>query len=406
MEIRPILSAMGRNKFGALLIAGQMALTLGFLVNALCLVEARLSWTSRPTGTDEANLFAIQSEVLDHPPDLAARVTTDLKTLRELPGVVDAFVVNSFPLGGGGWTSSVNLHPDQRTPSALTAVYFADEHGLHTLGARLIAGRDFTADEITDRTENDNGEPSVLIVTKALADKLFPAGNALGQSIYVQTDSKPERIVGIIERLQAPFTNSTGPETSMVEHSVIGPYRPIGEYCVYLVRAKPGSLAAVMKAAERHLLDIDGNRILRSKSLSQRRAEAYRGDRGLVVLLVSVCAALLTVTAFGIIGLTSYWVTERRQQIGIRRALVATRGAIVRYFQTENLMIASAGAAAGVGLALALNLWMVRSFDMVRMDNGVAVGGAIIMLILGQLAVLWPALRAASIPPALATRGG
>ena len=64
------------------------------------------------------------------------------------------------------------------------------------------------------------------------------------------------------------------------------------------------------------------------------------------------------------------------------------------------------GATIGIAFAIALNLWMVRSFEMVRMDNSRAVVGALIILLLGQCAVLWPALRAASIPPALATRGG
>jgi putative ABC transport system permease protein len=161
-----------------------------------------------------------------------------------------------------------------------------------------------------------------------------------------------------------------------------------------------------MKSAEAKLFALDENRILKSRSMQQVRADAYRGDHGLIVLLSAICTALLVVTAFGIIGLTSYWVAQRRQQIGIRRALGATRQAIVRYFQTENFMIAAAGAAIGIAFAIALNLWMVRSFEMVRMDSSRAIGGAVVILLLGQFAVLWPALRAASIPPALATRGG
>jgi putative ABC transport system permease protein len=161
-----------------------------------------------------------------------------------------------------------------------------------------------------------------------------------------------------------------------------------------------------MKAAEAQLYALDENRILHNKSMQQVRADAYRGDHGLIVLLTCICVALLVVTAFGIIGLTSYWVAQRRQQIGIRRALGATRRAIVRYFQTENFMIAATGAVVGIAFAMALNLWMVRSFEMVRMNDSRAVLGACIIVLLGQCAVLWPALRAASIPPALATRGG
>jgi putative ABC transport system permease protein len=405
MELRPILSAMRRNKFGALLIATQMAVTLAFLANALTLVEQRVAWSDRPSGIDEADIFVMHSETVEHPGDLAARQNGDVVALRALPGVVDAYTTNMYPLEGGGWIETVNLTADQKTPTAFAAHYMGDEHALHTMGLQLIAGRNFTAEEIANRTDNEIPPPAGFIVTKTLAAKLFPQGNALGQLIFVEND-KPMAIVGIVDRLQGPMTVATGFNSTFAENSVITPYRLIGERNVYMVRTQPGQRDAVMRAAEALLYTLDKNRILQSRSMQQVRAEAYRGDHGLIVLLTCICVALLIVTGFGVIGLTSYWVAQRRQQIGIRRALGATRQAIVRYFQTENFMIAAAGAAIGIAFAIALNLWMVRSFEMVRMDNSRAIVGAVIILLLGQFAVLWPALRAASIPPALATRGG
>jgi putative ABC transport system permease protein len=405
MEMRPILSAMRRNKFGALLIATQMAVTLAFLANALTLVEQRIAWSGRPSGLDEADIFVMQTELVDHPGDLAARQSADIAALRALPGVTDAYTTNMYPLEGGGWIETVNLTADQKTPTAFAAHYMGDEHALNTMGLKLIAGRNFSADEIANRSDNDIPLPSGFIVTKTLAAKLFPDGEALGKAIFVEND-KPVPIIGIVDRLQGPMTVATGLYSTFAENSVLTPYRLIGETSVYMVRAQPGQRDAVMKAAEAKLFSLSDNRILKSRSMAQVRADAYRGAHGLIVLLSAICTALLVVTAFGIIGLTSYWVAQRRQQIGIRRALGATRRAIVRYFQTENFMIAAAGAAIGIAFAVALNLWMVRSFEMVRMDNSRAIGGAIVILLLGQFAVLWPALRAASIPPALATRGG
>ena len=405
MGVRPILSAMRRNKFGALLIATQMAVTLAFLANALTLVEQRIAWSDRPSGLDEANIFVIHSETVDDAGDLAARQASDVDALRALNGVVDAYATDMYPLQGGGWIETVNLTPDQKTPTAFAAHYMGDDHALHTMGLKLIAGRNFTPDEIVNRTENDVPMPSGFIVTKALAVKLFPQGNALGQPIFVENE-KPIAIIGIVDRLQGPMTAATGFDSTFSENSVFTPDRLIGERNVYMVRVQPGQLNAVMKAAEQKLMQLQGNRILQTRSMPDVRADAYRGDHGLIVLLTSICFALLIVTAFGIVGLTSYWVAQRRQQIGIRRALGATRQAIVRYFQTENFMIAAAGAAVGIAFAIALNLWMVHSFEMVRMDNSRALVGAFIILLLGQFAVLWPALRAASIPPALATRGG
>jgi putative ABC transport system permease protein len=405
MEMHPILSAMRRNKFGAFLIAAQMAVTLAFLANALTLVEQRIAWSGRPSGLAETDIFVVQTELVDHPNDLAGRQAGDIAALRALPGVADAYATNMYPLEGGGWIDTVNLTADQKTPTAFAAHYMGDEHALHTMGLKLIAGRNFSAGEIANRSDNDIPPPSGLIVTKMLAAKLFPNGDSLGKAIFVGND-KPVPIIGIVDRLQGPITVATGIYSTFAENSVLTPYRLIGETNVYMVRAQPRQRDAVLKAAEAKLFAMDGNRILKSKSMQQVRADAYRGDHGLIVLMSAICTALLVVTAFGIIGLTSYWVAQRRRQIGIRRALGATRQAIVRYFQTENFMIAAAGAAIGIAFAIALNLWMVHSFEMVRMDNSRAIGGAIVILLLGQFAVLGPALRAASIPPALATRGG
>src|ERR1700727_2947134 len=112
MGFRPISSAMRRNKFGALLIATQMAVTLAFLANALTLVEQRIGWSHRPSGIDEANIFVVQSELVDHPTDLGAREAADEQALRALPGVADAYTTNMYPLEGGGWIETVNLTPD------------------------------------------------------------------------------------------------------------------------------------------------------------------------------------------------------------------------------------------------------------------------------------------------------
>jgi putative ABC transport system permease protein len=174
----------------------------------------------------------------------------------------------------------------------------------------------------------------------------------------------------------------------------------------YVVRAKPQHLASAMRAAQARLFELRAARILRKVgTFAEWRERDYRDDRGLATILAIVCAALVAVTAFGIVGLTSYWVAQRRRQIGIRRALGATRSAIVRHFQTENLLIAGAGAVLGVGLAVVINIWMIKSFEMARLDPTYAVLGAAAVVLLGQLATLWPALRAAAIAPALATRG-
>jgi putative ABC transport system permease protein len=314
-------------------------------------------------------------------------------------------MTNDYPLQGRGSSGSVSLSPDQKTPAARTAHYLGDEHALHTLGVTLIAGRNFTPEEVTDHRADALPAARVLIVSKALADTLFPRSDALGKTVYVQ-DGIPSQIVGIIDRLQGPNFAATGRFSTFAENSTIRPSRPINEYPRFMVRVQAGRLAEVMKRAERTLLEHDNEMITSVVSMKEARAKAYLGNRGLVVLLVSISTALLLVTGFGIVGLTSYWVTLRRQQIGIRRALGATRLNILQHCQRENLVIAGSGALAGAVLAVALNLWMVQRFEMVRMADSQVLGGALLLLVLGQIAAFLPARRAASIPPALATRGG
>jgi len=404
MELWPILRAMRRNKIGAILIAVQIALTLAIVANALTLIEQRMAWSARPTGIDEANIFYISAESVDQPKNLASLQAADLAALRSLNGVVDAYATNSYPLQGGGWSLTVTLAPNQKTPSAMTAYYFGDEHALNTLGLKLIAGRNFTPQEIVVRDADHAPPVAGFIVSQALARKLFPAGDALGKSIFLEDAGVPAPIIGIVERLQGPFIGSTGFLSTFADNSALAPYRPLDDSAEYLVRAQPGRLGGVMKAAEGALTAIDGSRLFHSKSMAEAHRDASHDDRGLVVLLGAVSISLAAVTGFGIIGLTSYWVSQRRRQIGIRRAVGATRMAIVRYFQTENLLIATAGILLGMILAIGLNLWMVSSFEMVRIDAVQIIGGAVALLLLGQLAALWPALRAASIAPALATR--
>jgi putative ABC transport system permease protein len=405
MQFRPIISAMRRNKVGAILIAVQMAITLAILCNALFIIQQRIALSERPSGADEANVVVLDNQWVGNPPDMMARQQGDLAALRTLPGVVDAYATNSVPLTDGGNSTGVSLHPDQKSASARAAVYFGDQHAIAGLGLKLIAGRNFNSDEVTDKLGyNDTKPPAAVIITRGLAEKLFPNANAVGQSIYDEKGQVP--IVGVVDRLQVPWVSAGGWGSTFNDNSMIVPFHFAGNYPIlYVLHTQPGQAQAVTQAAPKKLFDISRARVIgKTRPMTALRTEIYKDDKGLIVILGVVCAALLAVTAFGIVGLTSYWVAQRRRQIGIRRALGATRNAIIQYFQTENLLIAGAGAAIGIALAVSLNLWMVSAFAMERLNTGYALIGAVVVMLLGQAAVLWPALKAASIPPALATR--
>jgi putative ABC transport system permease protein len=173
----------------------------------------------------------------------------------------------------------------------------------------------------------------------------------------------------------------------------------------YLLRTDPARRDEVLKAAVAALNRADPNRIIGPQStVSQMRRDFYSRDRAVIWLLVSVCVALLAVTAFGIVGLASFWVQQRTKQIGVRRALGATRGQILRYFQTENFLLATIGIVLGMLLAYAINQLLMGKYELPRLPLYYLPVGAALLWLLGQIAVYGPARKAASVPPAVATR--
>ena len=408
MNIQPILAAIQRNKFSAILICIQMAVTIAVVCNAVFVIQQRIAWTQAPTGIDEQNILTMKNKWIGRQDQSwLARTKADLITLRGIAGVVDAYASNSFPLMGYGQTGFIMLEPDQRTPTAHSSMYLTDEHALHTLDLKLVAERNFSASEVTDLTftaADFSGPPIGIIITQSLAKALFPHESALGKAVYYGMP-RPLTIIGIVERLQGPSARVGGWASDFREDTMIAPGRTPTPEIHYVVRTRPGQIASVKRAAQRALIDADPLRILTNVgSFESTRQEAYRDDRAFMLILVVVCIIILAVTAMGIVGLTSYWVTQRRRQIGIRRALGGTRMAILRYFLTENLLIAALASVLGCALTIGFNLWAVSTFEMARLPYFYLAVGSGSILLLGQVAAFWPARRACIVPPALAAR--
>jgi putative ABC transport system permease protein len=408
MQVRPILSALRRHKAGAVLIALQIALTLAIVCNALFIVHQRLSHLSEPTGLDEADIFVIQNEWAGKASyaQLDAETRADLDVLRRLPGVADATTSNSYPLRGAGWDDGIRLHPDQLTDTTGATVYFADDHFLRTLGLKLVAGRDFRAGEIGVMAAQDRLDPTEVIVTQALAETLFHGDGAVGRTIYL-AGGNPATIVGVVERLQAQSVARWAAD--FAHRVVIVPRRlvsSLGTY--YIVRTRPGQLAAAMHAAPAALIARNPRRMFDPElgvlSFAQVRERAYESDRGMAALMGVISAVLLAITAAGIVGITSFRVGQRRRQIGVRRALGARQRDILGYFLTENLLITLGGVLLGVVLAVTMNVWLVIRLGSQPMSSGYLLAGVLLLLLLGQGAVLAPAFRASRVPPVEATR--
>lgn len=413
MNLHPILAALHRHKAGVALIMLQIALTLAIISNAFFIIGQRIERLDRPTGIVEKDLFRISQGWIGAPADGEAASTekldalqrTDLDALRRVPDVQSAAAISSLPLAAAIWSGGITLGQDDKKALLSAAYYFGDEQMLPTLGLQLVAGRNFKADEIGHYTIHDPRKPPVIIITRAIADKLFPTGTALGKTVHLDNGT-PSTIIGVVARMQTPTTETWGNDWAY--NSVLQPVRLDGAFSNYVVRARPGREAAAMQAARAALLAVYPKRIMpeaRSfRTFAEIRARAYRADRGMAILMSVVCLVLLAVTAAGIVGLTSFWVGQRYRQIGVRRALGARRIDILHYFQIENLLIAGAGVMLGLVLALGLNLWLMAHYELARMPFWCLAAGVLAMLALGQASVFVPARRASRVPPVVATR--
>jgi putative ABC transport system permease protein len=399
METLPILKSLRHNKIGALLLVLQIAISLAVMSNCLSIIQDNLAQMRRPTGVDEANIFLVSNQWLSKPADLGPRIQADLDALRSVPGIMDAEATNSYPLHGGGSRGGLSLKPDQKVPIP-TAQYYVDEHGLAAYGLKLAAGRWFTAGEIGEVRVHDSENPASVIVTAALAHELYPFGNALGQVVY-WTPAASSRIVGIVERAQAPWAAWT---QARAEYSAFLPYHYIDNWVMYVVRSRPGQISGAVRTVEDQLFKLTRQRVIEAETFTEARDSAYFDPRSTGVLLAILCAILLAVTIFGIVGLTTYWVGQRRRYIGMRRALGARRIDILRYFHTENLLIAGSGVLLGILLGLGGNLWLASHLELGRMSVGYVCVGAVIIMAISQAAVFFPAMRAAWISPTEAIR--
>jgi putative ABC transport system permease protein len=212
-------------------------------------------------------------------------------------------------------------------------------------------------------------------------------------------------IVGIIANMEVPSVGTR----SFAYRSILSPTRladPDGDQ--YIVRAKPGqaelarrSLAASLFAVSRMRIIDDSSGV---QSFHSLRARAYSRDFGLVVLLSAACVILMLATTGGIVGITIFWVGERRRQIGVRRALGARRIDILAYILAENFLIATGGIIIGAVLAWAVNVSLMHYLEMASLPASYIALGSVLVLVLGQCAALSPARRAATVSPMEATR--
>jgi putative ABC transport system permease protein len=400
MELGPIFRALMHNPTRFWLIGVEIALTLAIVVNCVAIILEQRHLLTRPSGLDEPNLVVVTTDPFteDFAEDEFIDMVRDedLRRLRALPGVRAAAAIDYVPLAGGG--SLTGLRGSDNDGDGQPSPFFEVGLGaIDALGVEIVAGRDHMESDL--RPGDD--EPTNLIMTQALADKIFPDGDALGNTVAdPDTGEVFGHVVGIIRQM-----HNAWPRSSIAGSAMLIPGPPNDQRRIrYMVRTEPGALEAVFNELEPTMLAVNADRIVTIRPISEYKRRYFDDEIVLVKVLTWLAVLLVGVTSLGIIGLTSFSVTQRTREIGTRRALGATRGAVLRYFVIEIWLISGIGLALGAVLTYALNYVLAHLADAPAIGLPLIAGGIFILWAIGLASALAPAFRATLVPPVVTTR--
>ena len=406
MTTHPLLASLRRHKLTAGLLMVQIAMTCAIVCNIAFLIVGRVDGMRHVTGVEENSVLVIESSRTTQGNPLAAQ-QVDLQALRAVPGVISVSALDTLPLAHTGMSSTARSAPAS-TPAAVEVevnLLSGSPGEVATLGLKLIQGRDFASSEYAAMDASKGlgftglGNASTTILSQSLADKLWPGSPPLGRIVYV--NDRPYRVIGIVEHLVGPWLGQAGHE----EYSMLLPLLVDTTRTMYALRTKPDDRDHVQRAAVDRLNAIDDQRIIgKSRRYDEVRADYFRQDLTMLGLLIASASGLLFVTGLGVAGLASFWVQQRYRQIGIRRAVGATRRDILHYFQIENALIVALGLVLGMVLAVVLNGVLMIRYELPRLPLAYLPIVGIGLLLVGQVAVWLPARRAASIEPLSAIR--
>jgi putative ABC transport system permease protein len=396
MPIGPIIRSMNHNRTRITLIVLEIAITLAIVTNCVNMILSERQKMQQKSGVDDDNIvwiygtpFAAEFKDQSYVENV---VNADLRAMQAIPGVRAAAATSYLPWAGGG--SSAPFQAEGRGDKVQAQLYPARGQLIETMGSRIAEGREFRPN---DTPAKFNESTKVAIISRGLAKKMWGDQKPLGHVLTVGPSSRT--VIGVIDDFYNPYSWNIG------NYVVFTPGRAYDQSgSAYLVRVQPGAMKSVAAQLEPRLLAVNSGRIFKVQTIAEFKRQFFAANMLVVKAMTAVIAVLVFITALGIVGITSLSVAERTKQIGTRRALGATKLDILRHFLLENWLLTTAGLLLGIIAAYGLNLFLVTHVSGVKMDWSLIAIGMVALWINGLAATMLPALRGASVSPAIATR--
>jgi putative ABC transport system permease protein len=407
-----------RDRLRSALVAVEVALALVLLVGAGLLIQTALALDRVDSGFEARGVLsarvALPKDEYREDGQIVQTLDRMIEETRAVAGVTHAAVTSQIPLGPGFNANGLipegrPLEPTSAINSRLRLVspgYFA------TMRIAILKGRGFLDG---DR----RGAQKVMIVSDTLARQAWPGEQAVGKRIACcepgtggpYTDFKV--VVGV-----AADVRSSGPAQRPVPEFYLpiaqAPSSPPGaawdwvQRTMYIVARTPGDAAALAAPVGRALQRVDPTLPLFSvRTMEQRMAGAVAGTRFNTMLLMTLGVVGLLLAALGVYGVIAYFVSLRTQEIGLRLALGASRGDVVRLVIAQAIRPVLAGLVAGVcGALAATRLLAAQLYGVGPRDPGTIALVCVTFVVVALLASWAPARRAASVDPTRALNQG
>jgi predicted permease len=382
------------------LVVAEFASAVVLVVGATLLLESFWHLLSVNPGFQPDHVLAVATDLpsarYSQDPPIRQFYSDLISRLSRVAGVQAVGVVNNLPLSGEGWTTWLTIENRARPAGQPPEVGYriATPGYLAAMGIPLLKGRWIDDSDTPDSMK-------VIVINKALEDRFFPDGHALGQRVRLGPNPKsPWRtIVGVVGNI-----HHAGPETP-ADPEEFHPFAQDTSSGTLVVRASgdPAAIAAAVRDASR---SIDPSVVLWRMQWMDNLIEDHLAPRRLSMLLVEGFAAVaLGLALLGIYGVMSYAVSQRTQEIGVRVALGAEPGSIHSMVIRDGMRLAGVGLGLGAGVALfATRLARSLLFDVSPTDPLAFAASVVGVLAVALLACYLPARRAARVDPLVAMR--
>jgi predicted permease len=402
--------AQSSQRWHSVFVIAEIALAVVLLVSAGMLGQTLLHLSLLDPGLKIHNVLtartALSPATLQNPEGTRAAWNEILDRLRHLPGVEAAATIDTVPMRDGsntiGFRTSAAPVPDEQQPAVLANC--ASPGYLSVMRIPLRAGR-----FITD--QDRKGSESVVVIDEMMAQQAWPGENAIGKHLWIGIGPDPATVVGVVGHVRQWGAGDEGKT-----HTRAQLYYPFAQVPDALVRRWSDLMSIAVRASvdpltlvesmRREIRGATGDQVIYEINTMEQLSSSAIAQQRFLALLFGVFAGLaLLLASIGIYGVLAYLTSQRVPEIGVRLAMGATAGAVVRMILRQSVRMIGVGVVFGLGVALAGAHVLARLVEGVRPTGVSTFAIPIAVLVVTALfASFIPARRASRVNPMKALR--